>query len=154
MTKLLIARRTKMKKPCALFVYPAALILSLGLLACASSSYQRIDVNDVPKTPFELTLYRTATKGVAVILDEPSDNVHITFVREAFRAKPQGLKTAEEYMKEFLGTPKVYRLQDKQEGTLFGYLLISPELQWVVQHEKNKGKVNIYIIDPHDVTAK
>jgi hypothetical protein len=57
-------------------------------------------------------------------------------------------------MKEFVWAPMVYRLQDKQDGTLLGYLLISPELKWVIQHEKNKGKVNLYITDPYDVNAR
>ncbi len=132
-------------------IYAAALALSLGVVACATSSFERIDLNDLPETPFEITVYRSATKGLAVILDEPRDRVLITVIREKHRAKKEGLKTFEGYLEEFIWTPKVYRLVDKQDALVLGYLLISPELKWLIRYDKDERKVNIWITDPYDV---
>lgn len=126
------------------------LVLGVGALGCAGLSFQRIDLKDLPETPFEATVYRSGTKGLAVILDEPNDGVVATVTNEKFRAKKDGLKVPQGYLRDFIWTPYAYLLQDK-EGEKLGYLLISRELEWVVQYNRGREVLDFWIEDRYDV---
>ena len=71
-------------------------------------------------------------KGLAVILDEPNDGVEATVSNENFRAKKDGIKVPRVYLEDFIWTPYAYLLQDKQGENVLAYLLVSPELDWVI----------------------
>ena len=86
------------------------LVLGVGALGCAGLSFQRIDLKDLPKTPLEATVYRSGTKGLAVILDESNDGVVATVSNENFRAKKDGLKVPQGYLEDFIWTPDAYLL--------------------------------------------
>jgi hypothetical protein len=124
--------------------------LSVGASGCAPLSFQRIDLKDLPETPFEATVYTSGTKGLAVILDEPNDGVVATVTIEKFRAKKEGLRVAQGYLKHFIWTPHAYKLQDKEDGKVLGYLLISPELEWLVHYDKGHQVLDVWIEDPYD----
>jgi hypothetical protein len=126
------------------------LVFSVGALGCAGLSFQRIDLKDLPETPFEATVYRSGTKGLAVILDEPNDGVVGTVTNEKFRAKKDGLKVPQGYLKDFIWTPDAYLLQDKEDEKVLGYLLISPELEWVVQYNRGHEVLDFWIEDRYD----
>jgi len=126
------------------------LVLSVGALGCAGLSFQRIDLKDLPETPHIATVYRSGTKGLAVILDEPNDNVVATVTYEKFRAKKDGLKVPQGYLKDFIWTPDAYVLQDKESEKVLGYLLISPELEWLVHYNRGDEVLGFWIDDPYD----
>ena len=126
------------------------LVLGAGGPGCAGLSFQRIDLKDLPETPFEATVYRSGTKGLAVILDEPNDGVVATVTNEKFRSKKDGLKVPQGYLKDFIWTPDAFLLQDKEGEKVLGYLLISPELEWVVQYNRGHAVLDFWIEDLYD----
>ena len=128
----------------------AALVLSLGVIACVALSHQKISPEDLPETPFEVTLYRSGTGAPAVILDNPNDEVLLTVRKDEFRYKKQGLQTPQKYVKELGWRPEVYRLQQRQTGNVLGYLLLSPELEWLVSYTQGGQELSILIEDPHE----
>lgn len=132
---------------------PLGLLLSLGALACATLSqlsYQRISPVDLPDTLFEASVYRSSTAAPAAILDDPNDDVLLSPSIDKYRFKKQGLRPPQKYLKEFSCSPEVYRLQHRETGNVLGYLLISPELEWLVRYNKDKGEVRVWIADPYE----
>ena len=125
------------------------LVLGVGALGCGGLSFQRIDLKDLPESRFEAIVYGSGTKGLAVILDEPNDGVVATVSNENFRAKKDGLKVPQGYLDNFIWTPHAYLLRDK-EGENVGYLLVSPELEWVVQYNRGHGVLDFWIEDRYD----
>lgn len=126
------------------------LVLVVGVMGCAGLSLQRIDLKDLPESRFEATVYRSGTKDLSVILDEPNDGVEATVSNESFRAKKDGIKVPHVYLEDFIRTPDAYLLQDKQGENVLGYLLISPELDWVVQYNRGHGVLDFWIEDRYD----
>jgi hypothetical protein len=130
---------------------PTRLLLGLGALACVAScqiTHQKMSPADLPSTLFEATVYRGGTGAPAVILDDPNDDVLLSPGRDAFQFKKQGLQMPEKYLKELAWRPPVYRLQHIESGEVLGYLLLSPELEWLVSYDKDKKGVNVWIEDP------
>ncbi|MGD9022190.1 MAG: hypothetical protein PVJ62_00275 [Deltaproteobacteria bacterium] len=121
----------------------------LAIVGCAGLSSPRIQLEDLPQTPYEVTRYRSSTKSTAIILDNPDDDVLVTFSKDEFRTKKEGLNPPERYLKLFMGTPQVYRLEDKESKQVLGYLLISVDLDWLVHYDRGAGQVNIAVEDPH-----
>jgi len=126
------------------------LVLGVGAVGCAGLSSQRIDLKDLPESRFEVTVYRSVTKGLAIILDEPSDGVVATVSNEKFRTKKEGLKVPQGYLKDFFWTPDAYVLRDRESDKVLGYLLISRELEWLVHYEKGKEVLDFWIEYPYD----
>lgn len=126
------------------------LVLGVGALGCVGLSFQRIDLKDLPESRFEATVYRSGTKGLAVILDEPNDGVVATVSNENFRAKKDGFKVPHGYLEDFIWTPDAYLLRDKEGEKVLGYLLVSPELEWVVQYNRGHGVLDFWIEDRYD----
>ncbi len=124
--------------------------LSVGASGCGALSFQKIGLKDLPETPFEATVYTSGTKGLAVILDEPNDSVVATVTIEEFRTKKEGLRVAQGYLKHFIWTPDAFKLQDKEDKKVLGYLLISPELEWLVHYDKGHAVLDFWIEDPYD----
>jgi hypothetical protein len=116
---------------------------------CAGLLFARVDVKDLPQTDYEITRYTSGTRGVAIILDDPNDDVLLTFGTDKFRTKKEGLKPPQRYLKQFMGSPKAYQLQDKETEQVLGYLLISWELEWLVHYNRGGRKVSICIEDPY-----
>jgi len=100
---------------------------------------------------FEATVYRSGTKGLAVILDEPNDGVVATVTNEKFRAKKDGLKDPQGYLGDFIWTPDAYLLRDREGGKVLGYLLVSPEFEWVVKYNRGHEVLEFWIEDRYDV---
>jgi hypothetical protein len=132
-------------------LFPTRLVLSLGALACLASCqicHQKMSPTDLPSTLFGATVYRGGTGAPAVILDDPNDDVLLSPGRDAFQFKKQGLQMPEKYLKELAWRPQVYRLQYIESAKVLGYLLLSPELEWLVSYDKDKKGVNVWIEDP------
>lgn len=127
-----------------------ALLLSLGVMACVTLSHQKISPEDLPETPFEATLYRSGTGAPAVILDNPNDDVRLIVGIDKIGFKKQGLHTPQKYLKELGWRPEVHRLQHRETGNVWGYLLMSPELEWLVSYHKGGEEVSVLIEDPHE----
>ncbi|NVM22969.1 MAG: hypothetical protein HWN68_14460 [Desulfobacterales bacterium] len=128
--------------------------VGVGASGCAALSFQRIDLKDLPETPFEATVYRSGTKGLAVILDDPNDDVVATVTNEKFLAEKDGLKAPQGYLKDFIWTPDAYLLQDRKGQKVLGYLLISPELEWLAHYNKGHKALDFWIEDPYDAWDK
>ncbi len=141
-----------MKHSMKLF-FGSVLVFGIGTAGCSGLLSSRIGLKDLPQTHYEVTRYTSGTKGLAIIFDDPNDNVRLTVSQDKFRAKREGSGTPQTYLKDFIWTPKAYEVQDKETGAVLGYLLISPELEWLVHYNKAKGKVSIWINDPHDSGA-
>jgi hypothetical protein len=106
---------------------------------------------DLPDTLFEASVYRSCSAAPAAILDDPNDDVLLSPSIDKYRFKKQGLRPPQKYLKEFSWSPpEIYRLQHRETGNVLGYLLISPELEWLVRYNKDKGEVRIWIEDPYE----
>jgi hypothetical protein len=129
-------------------VFVLVLVFVMGTVGCAGLMSSRVDPKDLPETEYEVTRYRSGTRSLAIILDDPSDDVVLTVGIDKVRTKKEGLSTPQRYMNKFLGTPEAYQLQDKETGNVLGYLLISPQLKWLVHYNRGKGRVTFSIEDP------
>ena len=134
--------RQLLKSSCAL-----VLVFGIGTSGCTRLLFPKVDLKDVPQTDYEVIRYTSGAKSPAIILDDPNDDVLLTF-KDKPRTKKEGLNAPQRYLKKFLGDPKAYRLQDKETGDILGYLLISPHLEWLVRYDKKGGTVGISIEDP------
>ena len=128
-------------------VLPSLFILAIA--GCAGLLSPTVDLKDLPETDYLTTRYTSGTKSLAIILDDPNDDVLVTFGSEKFRTKEMGLSPPQKYLQKFMGEPKAHELQDREEKHVFGYLLISHELEWLTHYNKNKRQVSISILDPY-----
>ena len=113
--------------------------------------FPRVDMNKLPQTQFEATVYRSGSRGFAILLDEPNDGVLLSVSRDKFRAQNKGSRTPQRYLKEFNWGLRGYRLQDQEAGDILGYLLITPELEWIVGYNKDMGEISVWIEDPSEL---
>jgi hypothetical protein len=126
-----------------------ALVLVMGTVSCVGLLFPTVDLNDLPETRYEVTRYISSTKSLAIILDDPDDGVLLTFSTGEFQTKKVGLNPPQKYLEQFMGSPKAYELQDKETGDVLGYLLISSHLEWLVNYDRDGGKVTVSIEDAH-----
>jgi hypothetical protein len=129
-------------------VFVLVLVFIMGTVGCAGLMSSRVDLTDLPETQYVATRYRSATRSLAIILDDPSDDVVLSVDIDKVRTKKEGLSTPQRYLNKFLGPPEAYQLQDKESGDVLGYLLISPHLKWLVHYNRGKGSVTFSIEDP------
>jgi len=131
---------------------PGALV-ALACLASCQISYQKINQRDLPNTLFETTAYRSGTGAPAVILDDLNDQVLLSPRKDVSQFKKEGLKKPEEFLDYRGWRPEIYRLQHRETKHVWGYLLLSPELNWLVQYDKNRSEVRVWIEDPHTLAG-
>jgi hypothetical protein len=130
------------------FMFVLVLVLAMGTAGCAGLMSSEVDPTDLPESQYEVTRYRSATRSLAIILDDPSDDVVLTVDIDKVRTKKEGLSTPQRYLDKFLGEPEAYQIQDKETGKVLGYLLVSSDLQWLVHYNRAKRRVTFSIEDP------
>ncbi|MDY6951613.1 MAG: hypothetical protein SWE60_08880 [Thermodesulfobacteriota bacterium] len=131
---------------------PVALV-ALACLASCQIAYQKIHERDLPKTLFETTVYRSGTGAPAVILDDPNDQVLLSPRKDVSQFKKKGLNKPEEFLDYRGWRPEIYRLQHRETKNVWGYLLLSPELNWLVQYNEKRSAVRVWIEDPHTLAG-
>jgi hypothetical protein len=128
-------------------LYALTSVFTTGTACRPQFLFPRVDINKLPQTHFEATVYRSGSRGFAILLDELNDGVLLAVSRDKFRAKNRGSSTPRRYLKEFNWGLKCYRLQDNEAGYISGYLLITPELEWIARYNKNRGEISVWIED-------
>jgi hypothetical protein len=131
-------------------MFVLALICSTAA-GCAGLMYPTVDLEDLPESQYEVTRYTSSTRSLSIILDDPNDDVLMCFGADGSRTKTMGLNPPQKYLKRFMGKPKAYEIQDKETEQVFGYLLISMDLEWLVHYNRGMKKVTISIKDPHGI---
>lgn len=126
-----------------------ALVTILGSAGCAGLLSSKTALSNLPEKPYEVTRYTSLTKSKAYILDDPNDDILLTFSTGRFQTKNEGLNPPEKYLEKFGGTPEAYQIQDKETEAVLGYLLISSDLEWLMHFDRGEKKVVISIEDPH-----
>ena len=126
-------------------------VFIVGTACRAQLLFPRVDVNNLPQTHFEATVYRSGSRGFAILLDEPNDGILLTVSRDKFRTRNECSSTPQRYLKEFSWGLAVYRLQGRETGDVLGYLLITPELEWLVRYNKDRGEISVWIEDPTEL---
>ena len=132
-------------------LYALTSVFIMGTACRPQLLFPRVDINKLPQTHFEATVYRSGSRGFAILLDEPNDGVLLSVSRDKFRARNKGSSTPQRYLKEFNWGLTGYRFQDKETGDILGYLLITAELEWIVRYNRNRGEISVWIEEPSEL---
>ncbi|MDY6955139.1 MAG: hypothetical protein SWE60_26855, partial [Thermodesulfobacteriota bacterium] len=76
----------------------AVVLVALASLASCQIAYQKIHQRDLPKTPYETTVYRSGTGAPAVILDDPNDQVLLSPRKDVSQFKKKGLNKPDAFL--------------------------------------------------------
>ena len=86
-------------------------------------------------------------------MDDPNDQVFLNPSKDALQFRKEGIQEPEKYLHQIGWRPQVSRLQRREMGNVRGYLLLSPELNRLVQHNKDRAEVRVWVEDPHTLPA-
>ena len=123
----------------------------IGMATLASAQVvklraKRIQTKDLPQTTFQITRYSYVLGGQGFVLDNPEDKVRIEIDRAELNVTDEGLKAPQGYLDKFMQKPNVYRFENKVDGTVFGYLIIDGDVNFLTSYDQGGEVININVI--------
>jgi hypothetical protein len=105
-----------------------------------------IKLNELPQTKFEVTRYSSVSGAKAYVLTIPGGDVKIAVDKPSITKTDEGLNTPQAYIDSFGQKPKAYRFENKEDGTVYGYMLYAVNINWLANIDKSGEIINIKVM--------
>ena len=86
-----------------------------------------------------MTRYSAISGAKAYVLNSPGGDVKIVMDEPSITKTDEGLNTPQAYIDSFGQKPKAYRFENKEDGTVYGYLLYALNINWLANFDKDGG---------------